>query len=84
MGCFISKNWKKNKKQRSNNHLVYLESLTRYRNRNAVIDNTVTSQTLLEILPQSNQAGNSLKARKGIDFVKDIFKPHSIKENNEI
>ena len=84
MGCFTLKNWKKNKKQRSNNHLVYLESLTRYRNRNAVIDNTVTSQTLLETLPQSNQAGNSLKTRKGIDFVKDIFKPHSIKENNEI
>ena len=84
MGCFTLKNWKKNKKQRSNNHLVYLESLTRYRNRNAVIDNTVTSQTLLETLPQSNQAGNWLKTRKGIDFVKDIFKPHSIKENNEI
>ena len=37
----------------------------------------------METLPQSNQTGNSLETRKGIDFVKDIIKPHSHKENND-
>ena len=42
----------------------------------------MTSPGLLESLPQSNQTGNSLETKKGIDFVKDI-KPHSNKENND-
>ena len=66
-----------------NRLLVSLESLTRYSNRNAVIDDTVTSPGLLETLPQSNQTGNSLETRKGTDFVKDIIKTHSNKENND-
>ena len=65
------------------NHLVSLESLTPYPNRNAVLGDTVTSPSLLETLAQSNQTGNSLETRKGIDFVKDIIKPYSIKENND-
>ena len=73
----------KSKDQIINHLLVSLESLTRYPNRNAVIDDTVTSPGLLETLPQSNQTGNSLETRKGIDFVKDIIKPHSHKENND-
>ena len=47
-----------------------------------VIDKKETSPGLLETLPQSNQTGNSLETRKGIDFVKDI-KLHSNKENND-
>ena len=73
----------KSKDQLINHLFVSLESLTRYPNRNAVIDDTVTSPDLLETLPQSNQTGNSLETRKGIDFVKDIIKPHSHKENND-
>ena len=71
------------KDQIINHLLVSLESLTRYPNRNAVIDETGTLPGLLETLPQSNQTGNSLKTRKGIDFVKDIIKPHPNKENND-
>ena len=48
-----------------------------------VIDKKETSPGLLETLPQSNQTGNSLETRKGIDFVKHIIKPHSHKENND-
>ena len=73
----------KSKDQIINHLFVCLESLTRSPNRNAVIDDTVTSPGLLETLPQSNQTGNSLETRKGIDFVKDIIKPYSIKENND-
>ena len=71
----------KSRDQIINHLLISLESLTRYPNRNAVIDDTVTPPSLLESLPQSNQTGNLLETRKGIDFVKDI-KPHSSKENN--
>ena len=73
----------KSKDQIINHLLVSLENLIRYPNRNAVIDETVTSPGLLETLPQSNQTGNSLKTRKDIDFVKDIIKPHSNKEQND-
>ena len=72
----------KSKDQIINHLLISLESLTRYPNRNAVINTTVTSPGLLESLPQSNQTGNLLETKKGIDFVKDI-KPHSNKENND-
>ena len=66
------------------NHLLFsLESLTRYSNRNAVIDDTVTSPGFLETLPQINQTGNSLETRKDIDFVKEITKSYSNKENND-
>ena len=83
MGWFILKNWKKktkSKDQITNNLFVSIERLTRYPNRNEVINDTVTLPGLLETLPQSNQTGNSLKMRKGIDFVKDIIKPHSNKK----
>ena len=73
----------KSKDQIINHLLVSLENLIRYPNRNAVIDETVTSPGLLETLPQSNQTGNSLKTRKDIDFFKDIIKPHSNKEQND-
>ena len=73
----------KSKYQIINHLLVSLESLTHYPNKNAVINDTVTSPDLLETLPQSNQTANSLKTRKGIDFVKDIIKSHSIHENND-
>ena len=73
----------KSKDQIINHLLVSLESFTRYPNRNAVIDDTVSSPGLFETLPQSNQTGNSLETRQGIDFVKDIIKPHSNKENND-
>ena len=73
----------KSKDQIINHLFVCLESLTRSPNRNAVIDDTVTSPGLLETLPQSNQTGNSLETRKDIDFVKDIIKPHSNKEQND-
>ena len=73
----------KSKDQIINHLLVSLENLIRYPNRNAVIDETVTSLGLLETLPQSNQTGNSLETRKDIDFVKDIIKPHSNKEQND-
>ena len=73
----------KSKDQIINHLLVSLESFTRYPNRNAVIDDTVSSPGLFETLPQSNQTGNSLETRQGIDFVKDIIKSHSNKENNE-
>ena len=73
----------KSKDQIINHLLVSLENLIRYPNRNAVIDETVTSPGLLETLPQSNQTGNSLETRKDIDFVKDIIKPHSNKEQND-
>ena len=73
----------KSKDQIINHLLVSLENLIRYPNRNAVIDETVTSPGLLETLLQSNQTGNSLKTRKDIDFVKDIIKPHSNKEQND-
>ena len=85
MGWFILKNWKKktkSKDQITNNLFVSIERLTRYPNRNEVINDTVTLPGLLETLPQSNQTGNSLKTRKGIDFVKDIIKPHSNKKKN--
>ena len=85
MGWFILKNWKKktkSKDQITNNLFVSIERLTRYPNRNEVINDTVTLPGLLETLPQSNQIGNSLKTRKGIDFVKDIIKPHSNKKKN--
>ena len=73
----------KSKDQIINHLLVSLENLIRYTTRNAVIDETVTSPGLLETLPQSNQTGNSLETRKVIDFVKDIIKPHSNKEQND-
>ena len=73
----------KSKDQIINHLLVSLENLIPYPNRNAVIDETVTSPGLLETLPQSNQTGNSLKTRKDIDFVIDIIKPHSNKEQND-
>ena len=73
----------KSKDQIINHLLVSLENLIRYPTRNAVIDETVTSPGLLETLPQSNQTGNSLETRKDIDFVKDIIKPHSNKEQND-
>ena len=73
----------KSKDQIINHLLVSLENLIRYPTRNAVIDETVTSPGLLETLPQSNQTGNSLETRKVIDFVKDIIKPHSNKEQND-
>ena len=73
----------KSKDQIINHLLVSLENLIRYPNRNAVIDETVMSPGLLETLPQSNQTGNSLKTRKDIDFVKDIIKSHSNKEQND-
>ena len=73
----------KSKDQIINHLLVSLESLTRYPNRNAVIDDTISSPGLFETLPQSNQTGNSLETRQGIDFVKDINKSHSTKENND-
>ena len=63
--------------------LVSLENLTRYPNRNAVIDDIVTSPGLLEILPQINQTGSSLEKGKGFDFGKEIIKSHSNKENND-
>ena len=63
--------------------LVSLENLTRYPNRNAVIDDTVTSPGLLETLPQINQTGSSLEKRKGFDFGKEIIKSHSNKENTD-
>ena len=63
----------KSKDQIINHLLVSLENLIRYPNRNAVIDETVTSPGLLETLPQSNQTGNSLETRKDIDFVKEII-----------
>ena len=47
------------------------------------MDDTVSSPGLLETPLQSNQTGNSLETRQGIDFVKDIIKPHSNKENND-
>ena len=73
----------KSKDQIINYLLVSLENLTRYPNRNEVINEAVTSSGLLETLPQSNQIGNSLETSKGIDFLKDIIKPHSNKENND-
>ena len=73
----------KRKDQIINHLLVSLESLTGHPNRNAVIDDTVTSPGLLKTLPQSNQTSNSLETRKGIDFVKDIIKPHTNKENSD-
>ena len=73
----------KSKDQIINHLLVSLESLTRYPNRNAVIDDTISSPGLFETLPQSNQTGNSLETRQGIDFVKDINKSHSKKESND-
>ena len=72
----------KSKDQITNNLFVSIERLTRYPNRNEVINDTVTLPGLLETLPESNQTGNSLKTRKGIDFVKDIIKPHSNKKKN--
>ena len=83
MGWFTLEKEIKSKDQIINHLLVYLESLTRYSNRNAVIDDTVTSPGLLETLPQTNQTGNLLETREGIDFVQDIIKPHSNKENND-
>ena len=74
---------RKSKGQIINNLLVSLESLTHYPNGNAVTGNTVTSPGLLETLPQSNQTDNSLETKKGIDFVKDIIKPHFNKETND-
>ena len=73
----------KSKDQIINHLLISLESLTNYPNRNEVINDTVVSPGLLESLPQSNQTGNSLETRKGIELVKDITKPHSNKENND-
>ena len=62
---------------------VSLENLAHYPNKNAVIDNTVTSSSLLETLDQINQTGNSLEKRKGIDFEKEFIKSHSNKEKND-
>ena len=73
----------KSKDQIINHLLVFLESLTRYPNRNAVIGDTVSSLGLFETLPESNQIGNSLERRQGIGFVKNIIIPHSNKENND-
>ena len=67
----------KSKDQIINHLLVSLESLIRYPNRNAAIDDTVTSPDLLETLPQINKKGNSLETGKGIDFSKEIIKCHS-------
>ena len=73
----------KSKDQIIDHLLISLESLTRYPNTIAVIDDTVNSPGLSETHPQSNQTGNSFKTRKGIDFVKNIIKPHSNKEKND-
>ena len=73
----------KSKNQIINHLLLSLEILTRYPNRNALLDGTVSLPGLLETLTRSNQTGNSLGTRKGIDFVKGIIKPHSNKENND-
>ena len=73
----------KNKDQIINHLLLSLESLTRYPTRNALIDDTVSLPDSFETRTQSNQTGNSLRTRKGIDFVKVIIKPHSNKENND-
>ena len=73
----------KNKDQIINHLLLSLESLTRYPTRNALIDDTVSLPGSFETRTQSNQTGNSLRTRKGIDFVKVIIKPHSNKENND-
>ena len=53
----------KNKNQITNDLLASLENLTRYPNRNLVINNAVTSSRL-ETLPQINQLGNSFKKEK--------------------
>ena len=53
----------KSKDQIINHLLVSLERLTSYPNRNAVINDTVSSAGLFETLPQSNQSGNSLETR---------------------
>ena len=60
----------KSKDQIINHLLVSLEGLTRCPNRNAVIDDTVSSPGLFETLPQSNQTGNSLESRRGIGLSK--------------
>ena len=73
----------KSKDKIINHLLVSLESFNRYPNRNAAIDDTVSSPGLFETLPQSNQTGNSLETRQGIGFIKDIIKLHSNKENND-
>ena len=64
----------KSKDQIINNPLVSLESLTCYPNRNAVIDNTVTSPSLLETLPQSYQTGNLLETRFCQRYYQTSFK----------
>ena len=71
------------KEIKSKDQIINHESLTRCPNRNVVLDDTVTLPDLLETITQSNQTANSLKTRKGIDFVKDIIKPYSNQENND-
>ena len=71
------------KEIRSKDQIINHESLTRCPNRNVVLDDTVTSPDLLETITHRNQTANSLKTRKGIDFVKDIIKPYSNQENND-
>ena len=73
----------KSKNQIINNLLVSLENLTRYSNRNLVINDTVISPGLLEAFPKINKTGNLLEKGKGIDFGKEIIKFHSNKENND-
>ena len=51
----------KSKDQIINHLLVSLANLTCYPNRNAVIDNTVSSPGLLETLTQINQTGSMLE-----------------------
>ena len=70
---------KKGKDQIINHLFVSFENLTRYPNRNAVIDDTVTSSGLLETFPQINQTAYSLETGKDIDFGKEIIKSNSNK-----
>ena len=60
---------KKNKDQIINHLLIFLENITRYPKRNAVINNAVTSPSL-KTLPQINQRDNLLKNGKDINFDK--------------
>ena len=65
----LEKKKKKNKDQIINHLLIFLENITRYPKRNAVINNAVTSPSL-KTLPQINQRDNLLKNGKDINFDK--------------
>ena len=62
----------KSKDQIINHLLVSLESLIRYANRNAVIDDTVTSPDLLETLPQINKKVTRSKRGKVLILAKRL------------